>query len=429
MADDFTDSLINTHFKRKDFFINHDVFDPKYRLETIKFRDDQQKELMNGFSPLLRGQKARNVFCFGKTGKTLTTNYLLSKLKEAIEQKNKVETKKIKEMLHYTFNCKISGETLTPYQLLQNILKKLGVNIPAGHSTKNLYNFFFEHFKDIDKNVVLVFDELDSFIKKNSDELLYAILRVHEEYPDVKATFSIVGISNRSDLSSLISPKNKTMLSPITVTFFPYNAMQLKEILEEREELGLKKGCCDEEVIPRCSARGAQDNGDARKTIGYLKFCVELSVSEGYDKVSSKLIDKAVREAELDELFASIKGLPKQEQAVLYSILMKNRKKKGTVHGKPQIVYEPASVNSIYEYYIEFVKTVSISNSLSLRRTREIIASFDDEDGSGLVTSRINHQGIRGREKLVSFDYPKDIRKKVFEVLELDLHIDLTNYE
>lgn len=427
MVEEFIDSLIDNEFKKKDFFTNYEVFEPSYKPPKIQYRDEQQKDLLSGFSPLIRGQKSRNIFCFGKhgTGKTLTTNYTLKKIKEAIEKKNKSNPKnKIKEMDFYTFNCKISGDTLSPYQLIQNMLSKLGNKIPTGYSTKNMYNFFFDFFKDVDKNVVLVFDELDAFIKKNSDELLYALLRVHEEYPDVKAKFSIVGISNRSELSSLISAKNKTMLNPIAVTFPPYNANQLLGILEDRVKLGLRKNCLDEQVIHICSAIGARDNGDARKTIGYLKSCVELSLYKGFDVVSSELIDEAVKKADLDEVFSVIKTLPKQEQLVLYSILKTNKFTKTNIDGKKTSYLDYSSVNSVYSYYENMAKKTIRNTPLSLRQVREIITSFDEEDGSGLVSSRIDHKGRNGRTKLVKFDYPVEIRERVLEVLRTELYID-----
>jgi len=102
----------------KDKFVLQSNYNPK----EILHRDDQIRQLASILAPVLRGERASNLFLYGKTGtgKTLSIQYvkeeLLKRLGKGADFGLRIEY----------LNCKLKKVSDTEYRILAELIKKLG---------------------------------------------------------------------------------------------------------------------------------------------------------------------------------------------------------------------------------------------------------------------------------------------------------------
>ena len=99
-------------------------------------------------------------------------------------------------------------------------------------------------------------------------------------------------ITDARDLSSF---------HPVDVAFAPYDASQLRDILEYRVEQAFYPSALSDEVTPLCAALAAQRNGDARYALDLLSIAADLC-EEGRTTVTEEDVRHAERLAEVSLL-------------------------------------------------------------------------------------------------------------------------------
>ena len=70
--------------------------------------------------------------------------------------------------------------------------------------------------------------------------------------------------------------------------FPPYDAIQLRDILEYRVEQAFNPNALSDEVIPLCAALAAQRNGDARYALDLLATAADLCGEENRTTVTEE---------------------------------------------------------------------------------------------------------------------------------------------
>ena len=91
---------------------------------------------------------------------------------------------------------------------------------------------------------------------------------------------SIIGISNDAKFTSWLDPRVKSRLGEESLTFSPYNAPQIEDILVQRARMAFKENTVDPMVMTYCASKAAQEHGDARKAIDLLRIAAELAERE-----------------------------------------------------------------------------------------------------------------------------------------------------
>ena len=161
----------------------------------------------------------------------------------------------------------------------------------------------FEAMNEIGGTIIIVLDEIDTL--GDDDRILYSLPRARaQDYVEDHVFPSIIGISNDLQWRDSLSPKVKSSLYDDSVLFSPYNAVQLRQILRRRaakafrdteliplddpdvdadpddsivkigqsdQEYLLRSEVLTDDVIPLVAALSAQDTGDARQAIKYLR--------------------------------------------------------------------------------------------------------------------------------------------------------------
>src|SRR3989338_6859380 len=212
---------------QRNLFKNKQFLQSNYSPNTIPHRDEQIEAVASILAPALLGQKTSNLFIYGKTGsgKTLSVYHVANEL-----SKRAAENKILR--IEY-INCKLKKVADTEYRILAELIKKLGGSVPStGLPTGQVYNKFIEILENEKKLIILILDEIDQAVKKTSGSFLYNLTRLNSELSQTQMSF--VGISNDLKFLESIDPRVKSSLSEEEIVFPPYNAIQLREILNRR---------------------------------------------------------------------------------------------------------------------------------------------------------------------------------------------------
>ena len=359
----------------------------EYVPDKLVGRDTQIKQVASIFAPALKGDKPHNAVIYGKTGvgKTAITKYVLLELDQ--------EVKKANAHVKSAFvNCKQISTTTKIIKRICNVVTP-EVEIPAtGLATSEYYDRLWKILNNFDGVTIVVLDEVD---KLEDDSLLYNLSRARENLDITNGFITILGISNdltykeRLDARTISSFGNKEFVFP------PYDAYQLREILEARAQIGFNDGVLSDEVIPLCSGLAAQEHGDARKALTLLEYAGEIAVEKG----SEMVIDKDVREAqdrlEMDRITEVTKTLPLHQKLVLYAIVSSGKKEIDT-----------------NEVYVNYRKLCESMEDKPLTKVR--ISNFISElDMLGLIFAREVYRGRYGHTRIITPNLSEEKMKKI----------------
>jgi len=391
-------------FVGNNLFKSKSVLQANYSPEQILHRSEQIETMASILGPCLKGEKASNLFCYGKTGsgKTLSVQYIGEKL-----------VKKVKEMgedyLKFIYiNCKLKKVSDTEYRIVAELVKELGEKVPStGLPTDAVYSRFVELIDSKKQVVVIVLDEIDQAVKKISDNFIYTLTRINSELKN--AQVSLIGISNSLTFMDNLDPRVRSSLGEEEIIFPPYNALQLRDILNERCAEAFVEGGMEEGVIAKCAAYAAREHGDARRALDLIRVAGEIAVRKGKNKVLLKHIDAANQKIERDKMLDIIESEPTQFQLVLYSIMLMDSKKNS----------ETIYTGDVFNKYQE-VCEITKNEVLTQRRVSDILAEFDM---LGLINARVISKGRQGRTREIKLALAPGIKDKAREILEKGLDL------
>lgn len=400
---DKLDKIFNA-FTTRSMFKNKTVLQSNYSPLTIPHRDDQIEAVASILAPSLRGERASNLFVYGKTGtgKTLSVQHVGMKIQEKLKELDE------NHLSIVYINCKLKKVADTEYRILAELISELGSSVPAtGLPTDQVYTKFI-HLIDSKKQVVLIIlDEIDQAVEKMSDGFLYNLTRLNSSLK--QAQISIVGISNSLTFMDNIDPRVRSSLGEEEIVFPPYNALQLQDILTERSVKAFQEGILEEGVIAKCAAFAAREHGDARRALDLLRVAGELAEREGSQKVTLKHIDAANDKIERDKMLDTIESVPKQYHLVLSSIMALHEE--GTNEG--------IFTGDVYNKYQEICEKTK-NEVLTQRRVSDILAEFDM---LGIINTRVISKGRQGRTREIKLMLSPVIKMRAQELLKETLQL------
>ncbi|PIO06620.1 cell division control protein Cdc6 [Candidatus Micrarchaeota archaeon CG08_land_8_20_14_0_20_59_11] len=385
-------------------FRNKDMLSPAFVPETLLFREEETRALMSALAPVLRSQKAKNVFIYGKTGtgKTATTRSVLKKL----------DSQRNEHVKTVYLNCRIYD---TRYKVLQKCISDFQSDFAkTGHSFVVLYDKFLDWVQDgvgdgvKGKRVVFVLDEVD--VVDDLDSLIYTLSRANDDLKD--GSVSIIGISNKVDLKQRLEARSRSSLCEDEMVFKPYDAMQLQGILKQRAKQAFNDGAVVESAINLSAAIAAGENGDARYALALLLRAGELAEKRGAKKVSDKEVEDSRRAVDEDKAFDIISTLPEHQQLLLYTLAtMGGVSYKKLVEENGEQLYFSGEV---YERYAQLCRKLSKEPRTS-RWFREYLSELEN---LGLVLGVDSGKGVRGHTTLLKLAYdPVKVKKAVDRAL------------
>ena len=392
-----SEGIFEMLLETRPIFKNREYLRPTYTPEELPHREEQIRQLAQVLAAPLRGEASSNVFIYGKTGtgKTATVKYVAKELE-------RVSWRAPCRIDVVYLNCEVVN---TQYRILATLantfLEKMQERadgnghdigpqgrVPmTGWPTDQVYKCFFDAIDRERRVAVIVLDEIDKLVLKSGDEVLYNLTRINSDLKNAKV--SIVGISNDLNFMSYLDPRVRSSLSEEEIVFPPYNALQLKDILEKRARMSFFDGVLEDGVIPLCAAHAAREHGDARRALDLLRVAGEIGEREGAEKITVEHVRKAFQKIEQDKMLEVIRTLPTQSKLVLYSIvLLGERQPRRIVTG------------DVYSVYCELCRRSGL-DVLTSRRVSDLISELDM---MGIISARIINKGRYGRTKEITLN-------------------------
>ncbi|SFS35166.1 AAA family ATPase [Halostagnicola kamekurae] len=259
----------------------------------------------------------------------------------------------------------------------------------TGWPTDRVYSVFFDAVDYSERVVVIMLDEIDKLVEKSGDDTLYNLSRMNSELDNSRV--SIIGISNDLKFTDFLDPRVKSSLGEEEIVFPPYDANQLRDILQHRSEVAFKGGALSGDVIPLCAAFAAQEHGDARRALDLLRTAGELAERSQSETIVEEHVRQAQDKIELDRVVEVVRTLPTQSKLVLFSIISLEK------HGVQSI--NTGEVFNIYKRLCEEID----ADVLTQRRVTDLISELDM---LGIVNAVVVSKGRYGRTKEISLSVP-----------------------
>jgi cell division control protein 6 len=375
-------------------FAREEVLREGYRPGELPERSDEMEDLHMALSPAARGVGANNVFLHGKAGqgKTASAKAKLAQLRTHAEDES--------EHLDLTtiyVSCE-SHDLSTTYKAASRIYQELtGNSRPTGYATDVVMDMMFEAMNDIGGTIIIVLDEIDTL--GEDDRILYSLPRARAQgYVEDHVFPSIIGISNDLQWRDNLSPKVKSSLYDDSVLFSPYDANQLRQILRRRageafrdtelkpiddvapeeesegtvvqidqsgQDYLFKTGVLNENVVPLIAALSAQDTGDARQAIKYLRKAGELADKQGDNEVREEHAREAQALVEREAVVGAMREMTTQAHLALAALTVLD------ISGDA-----PARAGPIYGVYKEIASEVDVEK-LGKRRFKDHLRELD----------------------------------------------------
>ena len=308
-----------------------------------------------------------------------------------------------------------------------------GDDRPTGYSTDAVVDMMYDAMNEIGGTIIIVLDEIDSL--GTDDRILYSLPRARSQgYVNDNVYPSIIGISNDLQWRDNLSPKVKSSLYDDSVLFSPYDAEQLRQILRRRaakgfrdtelapvdehtsvdessdkvvtidnseDEYVFRSGALSTEVIPLVSAIAAQDKGDARQSIKYLRKAGEIADKAGDTQVEESHVRAAESQVEKETVREAMLEMTTQAQLTLAAITVVELAGDTPVRTKP-----------IYGVYKSIAEEVG-SDKLVQRRMRDHLKELDMQ---GIIDARKKTGGsVGGPAYHFELQVEKEIVKDVLE--------------
>ena len=178
------------------------------------------------------------------------------------------------------YNCRVNR---TINVLFGEILKGFLPYFPSrGFSANELVNELLSVLEKKNYYLFLALDEIDYLFGDDQlNTLLYTLSRSQEvEIESMSARLSLLLITKSRDFVFLLDPSTKSSIAKNIISFPPYTAAQLFDILKKRTELGLVHDSAPESIIHIISEIAASHGGDARMAIELLWRCAKVAESE-----------------------------------------------------------------------------------------------------------------------------------------------------
>ncbi|KOX95051.1 Cdc6/Cdc18 family protein [Haloarcula rubripromontorii] len=437
-SDEASRGLFDDLLEGEPIFENKEVLRPSYTPHKLPHREEQINNMATILVTALRGDTPSNILIYGKTGtgKTASAKFVSEEL-ETTSQKYEVPCEveyincevtdtqyRVLAQLANKFidkNARLIDDRITELEDLQSraredtaaaleetafdSLDDIETEISSleadkaefeevpmtGWPTDRVYSSFFDAVDYHERVVVIMLDEIDKLVEKSGDDTLYNLSRMNSELENSRV--SIMGISNDLKFTDFLDPRVKSSLGEEEIVFPPYDANQLRDILQARSDVAFKNDALTEDVIPLCAAFAAQEHGDARRALDLLRTAGELAERDQTDNVLEDHVRQAQEKIELDRVVEVVRTLPTQSKIVLFAIILLE---KNGVHN-----INTGEVFNIYKNLCEEID----ADILTQRRVTDLISELDM---LGIVNAVVVSKGRYGRTKEISLSVPTE---------------------
>ncbi|WP_336339652.1 orc1/cdc6 family replication initiation protein [Haloarcula brevis] len=374
-------------FERKqNIFRNKDALGESYQPERIEERDEEIEEYMNALQPVIDGWEPNNIFLYGNTGvgKTAVTDFLLDRLQDDVAAYDDINLSII------SLNCKTLNSSYQVAVELVNELRPSGGEISStGYPQQTVFKKLYQELEAIGGTILIVLDEVDSI--GDRDELLYELPRARANGNLESAKVGVIGISNDFKFRDQLDPRVQDTLCERELQFPPYDATELKNILESRVEVAVTDGSTDTGVLQLCAALAARDSGSARQALDLLRLGGEIAENREAEMIREEHIEDARSQLEQERVEEGMRELTTHGRLALLAVVSKAAKEE-----------TPCRTRDLYEEY----RSLCESSETDALGQRSLHNHLSDLRMLGILSAHENRSGSRGNYYNYEVDVP-----------------------
>ncbi len=356
-------------------FKNGEVLELDHVPEYFAHRDSQMQALKFSLKPAMRGMRPVNCLVKGPpgTGKTTAVMKVFSEMKEHTDKVSFVKV-----------NCQMDS---TRFAVVSRIYEKL-VNIKpptSGVAFRKLFDKVIKQLVDSNKILVVALDDINYlFHEGHADEIMYSLLRAHEQYPGVKiaviAIISDVGVSHHFD------PRVGSVFLPEEIEFPRYDAEEILDIISNRVQHAFYQDVVPDEVCDKV-VEYVDYTGDLRVGIDLLRRSGLNAERRASRTISMEDVEKAYDASRLLYLCRSISSLAENEKTLLKLVAEQEK---------------DVQAGDLYKSFHEIT-------GLGYTRFYEIIEKMN---ATQMLDVDFSGKGMRGRTRVIKAKHdPRDILK------------------
>lgn len=359
-AEDERDSLEESLFTTEDpVFAHKELLTVGHvpDIDRIVGRDAEMQHIANALNPAIFAQSPINALIYGKTGtgKSLCARQVTKRCTRLAVERG------VRMAVAYVDCSQQKTETQAVWSAATqlNDSDETDVVVPeTGLGTAQYYNRLWSIVDELYDVVVIVLDEID---RQPDDEVLLQLSRAEEAGKVATCNIGVMGISNKINYKKTMDERVKSSLQEREFVFPPYDATQLRDIIDKRRD-AFKTGVLSDGAVSLTAALAAQEHGDARKAIDILRHAGELALEEGDDRVRERHVRNAQELAERDRFRELISGVPVQTKAALLALAQLS------THSKRQSF----RTSAVYDEYEQLCRDVGIK-ILTERRIYDLL--------------------------------------------------------
>ncbi len=297
---------------------------------TLVGRDSELSELASMFIGIGNEGVSGRAVIMGHvgSGKTVLTKRFGDDLSRAMDGKRKIILSHV--------NCRNHPSTS---QVLQQIAVSLDSRHPErGFSSGEIIQSVRRNIRSRGAHLLLVLDEVDVLIRRDSHDLIYKLLRI-DEGQDGQGSLSLVLVSQDSHLLGQLEPAIISRLGESNVLLLePYTESSLIGIARQRYEASCRTGSVSDDTLEKIG-RFSAETGDARLAIELLEAAVRRAEKDGRGEVlPDDVLPSTVRVASIEP--SQVDQLSDHQKLVLLGICRRLRKEEEISSGDARKLYE-----------------------------------------------------------------------------------------
>lgn len=372
--------LLNYLSQECTIFKNEQVFEPTYSPKKLVHRDKELAYLANHFRSITFRDSlnsCKQVVIQGPvgSGKTAVAKHLGATLERYCSMNPSQQAARI---MFFHLNCRRQKSW---HSIFTNILRQLVPAFPIrGFSANELLTYLIRILEEKNQGLLLCLDEIDYILPKGQD-MLYSLIRHHEgtrRGDQNQARISLILITRNPQFQKLLDPVLLSSLSQRLITFEPYTAPQLFDILSLRAHTGLFNEGYSNEIISQVANIASKRGGDARYAIELLWRSGKITDQEGSSKIDLEHLRRAqaevfpVKNSIITDLSFQLKNV-----LLALAVLLDNEKTRSFV-----------TTRELRKKYTEICK----ETNLLPRKQTQFWSYLQDLSQQGLIELRVHNR-------------------------------------
>ncbi|MFB0560645.1 MAG: ORC1-type DNA replication protein [Candidatus Lokiarchaeia archaeon] len=389
-------NIVEDELSRPSIFMDESKLSIDYVPEHLPHRENELKQLASIFRVVLeKPGNSQRVIITGNvgTGKTALAKNFGNQI-VIIASRRGIN-------LHYIhINCRRERAS---FSILNRIVKTFNPSVPRrGFSMEELLQIMKEILEEKDMHIVLTLDELDFLLRREGEELLYALTRLFDEQLNAVQRLSLVGIMRSEALFRGLDSSIISSLQQNIIRLREYSATQLETILSERVNEAFYTGTITNEEVTFIAEIAAKQR-DARYALEILWRAGKIAETQNDTHVLPEHIRKAKSDIHPVVRKDILRDLPVQHKVLLLAISRALTIEKAYV--------TTSETEKIYRIVCE-------EYNIRPRRHTQFWEYLNELEKQGIITTKLSGTGMKGKTTLISLpDIPTLILEQ--EILNL----------